>query len=375
MKEKKDSSALNYYSLDNILKYNCDYNIIIGERSNGKTYAALDYALSHYVKNKEQFAYVRRYKEDYRGKRGQALFESLSYNNRITEATHYQFSTVYYYAGRWFLANRDEILNKLIPSDDPIGYAFSLSDMEHDKSTSYPRVTTIIFDEFLTRNYYLTDEFVTFMNVVSTIVRQRDNIKIFMLGNTVNRYSPYFKEMGLTHVAEQNQGTIDIYTYGESNLRVAVEYADSPNKEKPSDKYFAFNNPKLNMVTSGVWELAMYPHLPMKYSKKDIVFTYFIDFNENLLQCEIISKNNTIFTFIHEKTTPLQDEDHDLIYSEKFDPRPNWHRNIRKPASPLEKKVASFYAQEQVYFQDNEVGEIVRNYLMFCLKETGVLRS
>ena len=37
-----------------------------------------------------------------------------------------------------------------------------------------------------------------FMNVLSTIIRDRENIKIFMLGNTVNKYCPYFDEMGLT---------------------------------------------------------------------------------------------------------------------------------------------------------------------------------
>ena len=30
-----------YYSLDNILKKNCVYNVIFGERSNGKTYSVL----------------------------------------------------------------------------------------------------------------------------------------------------------------------------------------------------------------------------------------------------------------------------------------------------------------------------------------------
>src|SRR5699024_5250425 len=125
-------------------------------------------------------------------------------------------------------------------------------DVEHDKSTAYPKVKTIFFDEFLTRQYYLPDEFVTFMNVVSTIVRQRDDVIIFMCGNTVNQYCPYFTEMGLTHVKEMNKGVIEVYKYGESRLKVAVEYADSISKSgKPSDVYFAFDNPNLQMITGG----------------------------------------------------------------------------------------------------------------------------
>lgn len=38
---------LKYYSLDNILKKNCVYNVIFGERSNGKTYAVLKLSLIH----------------------------------------------------------------------------------------------------------------------------------------------------------------------------------------------------------------------------------------------------------------------------------------------------------------------------------------
>ena len=39
MAKKKES---NFYSLDNILKKNSIYNVIFGERSNGKTYAVLN---------------------------------------------------------------------------------------------------------------------------------------------------------------------------------------------------------------------------------------------------------------------------------------------------------------------------------------------
>ena len=38
-----------YYSLSGILEKNADYNIIFGERSNGKTYACLAYMIINYV--------------------------------------------------------------------------------------------------------------------------------------------------------------------------------------------------------------------------------------------------------------------------------------------------------------------------------------
>lgn len=358
---------MKFYRLDEILSRNCQYNIIFGERSNGKTYAALEYGLRRYIEHGEKMAYVRRWKEDYRGKRGQALFSGHEETGLISKLTNGEYNRVKYYAGKWYLAKWDEDLQKLVPSDDEFCYAFALSDVEHDKSTSYPRVTTIVFDEFLSRQYYLPNEFVTFMNVLSTIIRHRDNIKIFMLGNTVNKFCPYFQEMGLSHIEKMEPGKIDIYSYGESKLKVAVEYCKSPNKDgKKSDVYFAFDNPSLQMITGGAWEIDLYPHLPRKYNQSDVTFIYFINFNEQLLQCEIITLSDCTFTYIHRKSTPIQDPDHDIIFSDEYDPRPNHFRNIRKPCSEFERRIAEYFRKEKVFYQDNEVGEVVRNYLMHC---------
>lgn len=363
--EKK--SDLKYYSLEPILSKDCQYNIIFGERSNGKTYALLKYILQNYTKTGEQGALIRRWKEDFRGKRGQVMFDALVSDGTVSRLTGGKFRNVYYYSGKWYLANPDARTGKMISADEPFCYGFALSDAEHDKSTSYPKIKTIFFDEFLTRQYYLPDEFVMFMNVVSTIVRQRDNVKIFMCGNTVNQYCPYFTEMGLVHVKEMNKGAIEVYKYGDSKLKVAVEYADSiSEKGKPSDMYFAFNNPKLTMITGGAWEMAMYPHLPCKYLPKDIKLVYFMRFNDETLQCEIIKKGKSYFTFIHRKTTPIQDEDKDIVYELTNDPRPNHIRNMRHCSLPLNKKIAKHFAENKVFYQDNEVGEIVRNYLVQC---------
>lgn len=366
------NTETSWYRLDRILSKNCQYNLIIGERSNGKTYSCLEYMLRNYLKTGEQGAYLRRWKEDYRGKRGDTLFSAIVDSQLIEMLTDGEYDRVRYYSGRWYLAKYDKELDKQISSDEPFCYAFALNDMEHDKSTSYPKITTVVFDEFLTRQYYLPNEFVTFMNVLSTIIRHRDNVKIFMLGNTVNKYCPYFKEMGLGHVADMELGKIDIYTYGQSTLRVAVERCKPTNKKgKASDMYFAFDNPSLQMITGGAWEIALYPHCPCKYVPKDVMFTYFIDFDDNLLQCEIIQKDAMMFTFIHRKTTPIQNPDSDIVFSAEYDPRPNHFRNILKGASTIEKRILLFYKGDRVFYQDNEVGEIVRNYLQFCKSDRG----
>lgn len=362
---------LNHFSLRKIKSKGADYNLIFGERSNGKTYAVLEEIVTRFwsSKNKSQGAIIRRWAEDFRGKRGQALFASLESNaygiNVIDKITKGEWTGIKYYSGKWFMSKYDETLGKDVMMETPLAYAFSIASQEHDKSISFPHVDTIMFDEFLTRGQYLQDEFVSFMNLVSTIVRNRSDVKIYMLGNTVNKYSPYFTEMGLKHISKMLPGDIDVYTYGDTDLKVAVQYADAMGK-KESNKYFAFDNPKLNMITGGVWEMALYPHLPIKYEKSDIIFQYFIVFELDTLQCEIIDKDGGIFTYIHRKTSDIKDERTDLVYSSEFKHLPNWRRKITRPVDALDKKIASFFLKDKVFYQDNEVGEIVRNYLQWC---------
>lgn len=354
-----------YYSLRGILSKGAQYNVIFGERSNGKTYAVLKYALERYAEDGQQLAIVRRWQDDFTGKRGATIYDALIANDEISKATGGRWTSVYYYSSRWYLCTTDAS-GQLVKDETPMAYGFSISSQEHDKSTSYPRITTVMFDEFLTRTSYLNDEFILFMNVLSTIIRHRTDVTIFMLGNTVNRYCPYFREMGLTHVKDMQPGDIDVYRYGESSLTVAVEYT-APNKSgKGSDLYFAFDNPKLTMITGGAWEIDVYPHCPVKYLPGEVLFTYFIQFSGDLLQCEIVQHDDLSFTFVHRKTTELKEPDRDLIYSPEFSPRPNWRRKITKPASELEKKIAAYYAKDKVFYADNEVGEIVRNYLVWC---------
>ena len=355
-----------FYSSASIKKLNATYNMIIGKRSNGKTYCCLEDIIRTYAESGKQGAYLRRYREDFRGKRGDQLFAAHVANGVIEDATNGEWTGVKYYAGRWYFSKFDAVLNKDIRDTEPFCFGFSISEMEHDKSTSYPDITTVVFDEFISRSYYLPDEFVLFVNVLSTIIRGRYDVTIYMLGNTVNKYCPYFKEMGLGHVDEMELGTIDLYKYGTSGLSVAVERCNDPESSKGSNKYFAFDNPSLQMITGGAWEIDIYPHLPIKYTKRDIQLIYFILFNDYILQCEIIVIDGCIFTYIHRKTTELQNPDEDIIFTTEYSPRPNISRNILHPTYEIHRKISNLFKAEKIFYQDNEVGELVRNYLMWC---------
>ena len=103
-----------FYSLHAIEKLSAIYNVIIGKRSNGKTYACLEKIIRQFAETGKQGAYLRRYREDFRGKRGDQLFAAHVSNGLITEVTKGEWNSVKYYAGRLYFAKFDPILNKEI---------------------------------------------------------------------------------------------------------------------------------------------------------------------------------------------------------------------------------------------------------------------
>lgn len=357
-----------FYTLDNILTHNADYNMIYGERSNGKTTAVLKYALIDYIESGyvNQLALVRRWEEDFKGKNGTQMFENVINLGWVKEYTKGKYNSIYYYSQRWYLCFYDKDGNKEAQREEPFALGFSITSEEHYKSTSYPNIKTILFDEFITRQYYLPEEFVKFQNLLSTIIRLRTDVKIFMCGNTINKFCPYFAEMGLSGIKKQQRGTIDIYTYGESTLKVAVEYSDFPSKKKASNKYFAFNNPKLEMITHGGWEIDIYPHLPQKYMPKNVLSVFYILFDEEMLQGNIICVDGKTFIYLHRKTTPIKEDNERLVYQQIPNYKLNYRTNILKPYGKLDTFILTLIKREKIFYQDNEIGEIMNNYIKWC---------
>lgn len=352
-----------YYSLKRILEKNAKYNVIFGMRSNGKTYAVLDLILQIYCKTGKQGAIIRRWTEDLKPKRASTFFENHAKNGLIKKYSKGEWETVVYKTGKWYLARLND-KEEYETDITPFCFAFALGAMEHDKSNAFPDVTTVLFDEFISRESYFKDEFVMFANVLSTIIRLRQDVTIFMCGNTVNQYCPYFTEMGLNHVKEMRKGDIDVYTYGESGLTVAVEYSDMESK-KESDLYFAFDNPHLKMITTGEWEIGIYPRCPISYTPSDIMTKFYIDFNGDKIAGDLVVTDNEYFIFMYPKTTEIKENEY-LIYSTNFNANPLYSRNLKRPRNKLEKIIYGLVSSEKVFYATNQTGEIMRNYLNWC---------
>lgn len=170
-----------YYNYNRIISYNALLNILIGERGVGKTYGASKLVTSDFIKKKRQFVYLRRYKTEL-SKSFKKFFEALKKENEFPEHT---LET----KGLTFLID-----------NEVAGYGMTLSTAQQLKSSNFPDVYYIIFDEFLIEDgqgHYLKNEVNSFLGIIETISRTRD-VKVFMLANSVSEVNPYFLFFDLT---------------------------------------------------------------------------------------------------------------------------------------------------------------------------------
>lgn len=380
-KRKKKDSDMVWYDCHPIDKLGCQWNILFGQRSNGKTQSLLTLILEHYHDTKKKGAYIRRFVDTILPTKHSDLFNSMTNQGVIKERfkdTKEQWTTAVYFKRKWFLAKYQETKNgerKPVRDTEPFMYSFAINEEESYKGLSFPDITTIFFDEFISRSGYLFDEFIKFNNLCSTIIRKRRDVKIWLVGNTINQYCPYFADMGIKHPENIPLGATRIYTYGKDSARKLVvqrtENAHRVDGKDDVDYYFAFDNPKLSMITKGDWEIDSYPHCPFYYLPKEVRYIYFIVFDEATYQCEIINHEGDWITFIHRKTTPIKDIKRELIFTPDVHTSVRYRPKINKPTDEVGSTIYSFFQNGKVFYQDNEVGDAIMNYLKWCSSLNG----
>ena len=170
-----------YYDITKILTYNAFINILIGERGVGKTYSVSKFVTKQYINKKYEFAYIRRYKSEI-SKSARHFFDALKVNNEFPKHELLVKGSTFQIDGL------------------TAGYSMPLTTAQSLKSVNFSKVKYIIFDEFIVengRNNYLKNEVEIFLGLIETIARMRD-VKIFMLGNAVTQFNPYFMFFNLT---------------------------------------------------------------------------------------------------------------------------------------------------------------------------------
>lgn len=391
---------MKYYELDNILAKNAHYNFVIGERSNGKTTAVLRHIVKDYYETGRRGAIIRQMEEDIKGHKGASLFAGMISAGMIDELTDGEFQGVKFHNRAYYLGRQNE-MGEWIYEKEPFAHIFAVSQAIHYKSNSYPNVGTIMFDEFMRQDHvYLVDEVVQFLNLVSTIVREKNDAIIFLIANTVSWNSPYFKKFGLKNVSQMKPGTIATVEYKRKRptgkelvMTVAIEYCENTASYggKASDVYFLIDDERVNMITDGSFAIPSYPPCPHHFTAENVKLTCWVISDETILRCRLMKVNREVFFFVDtierfmrqpgetvgsmqpdwERFNILLDKRRDLVYSMEFSSDPSHYTN---PAMPYADRRTRWFPDalraNRVFFESNEAGEELMYYLTQAQKHS-----
>lgn len=181
---------MKWYTLDRILEKGCDYNFIVSGRGPGKSTAVVNHLIDAFAKDKSQFVRISRYDWEISARLMTAWFNEVNVGH-LHELVNDKVNVIYK-SGVWYLEDEKGARTSM-------GFSMSLNNQDIFKSSSYDRVTNIVVEEFamMDERNYIKGEIELFLSAVSTIVRNRQNVKVWFIGNTLTKHNPYFDFFGI----------------------------------------------------------------------------------------------------------------------------------------------------------------------------------
>lgn len=272
-----------HYNIDPIDKEGASINIIYGERSNGKSWqvkhkkGVLNYLeatntyhdnykdkgniIEELISKGKRFILVRRWREEISTDLIEKYFDDVD----VMGLTDNRYNLITMFKKQLFLSNYDNESGK-VTRGEKIGYVVALSTEQKYAGGSFLDVTDIIFEEFMARGVYITNEPDKLMNFYSTVDRKRGTTRMWLVGNTISRVCPYLEDWDLMEIVKhQKQGEIitkwlptgDIDDEGINiEVKLAIEYCKST-----GDSSFIVGKHK-GMLNKGEWQSDPQPHLP-----------------------------------------------------------------------------------------------------------------
>lgn len=333
-----------------------DFLMVLGERSNGKSYSSKNLIIKECWKNNKEFVYLRRYDLDVKDSLCVGYFGDCP----IETMTNGEYTCVDVYRKSIYLSNVDE--NGKVKHGQKIGYCHALSGAEHYKSLAFPKVDYIIYEEVVSQDgRYLFNEPSKLQQYVSTIFRHRKG-KVILIGNTISRICPYYNEWDLK-VAKQKLGTVEDYIFHNDNgddTRLKVYLTDSLNYNTG----MFFGLPSKN-ITKGAYDVTEQPHLPKPVSRYKKIYNLVVEYNEFKFLCSLMQDkdDSSITWYVEPKTTDIKAGTR--IISNKFYMNPLATNSFRRPLSNVEAEVFKLIYAGKLCFSDNLTGTEWNNIIGF----------
>lgn len=168
-----------YWDISRPLSYGAYLNFILGNRGPGKTYGGKTWCGKHFLKTGNKFVWVRRYRTEFAG--------NGSFWGKVAGE----------FEGHKLKVNGDSY----IIDGAEAGRKAVLSTSRMKKGNEFPGFDTIVFDEFLIDKgvyHYLPGEVEIFLDLIDTVFRKREDVRVFLLANTISVVNPYFNYFHIT---------------------------------------------------------------------------------------------------------------------------------------------------------------------------------
>lgn len=358
-----------YYNLTPLANTKCAWLMAIGQRSNGKTYAVIDRIIKKFIDSNEKYfgVYVRRRKEDLR------YVERLvnPHDSDIDILTNGKYNGSHYYQRKFYLVKKDKD-GKIVNKSKPLLFTYCLSTWESEKGQDLSEegkyeCATVVYDEFLSRDREISDEHVVFLNVLSSIIRTRDNVEIWCLANTVSKTSSLCDMIGV-NLDKLEQGNIYRLTHNNTTT-IAIEYCAQSNVTSAvNDKYFNFDTKQADVIRSGGWELSEHLLLSHNMTKSSTFITrlYVVTKIAYLDLSFYLSKNKVLFCGITRASRETVDNcrDYCVIIEDvmEFYLKPNVSHDLINNKI-YNKLFIDCYNKGALYFQSDTVADYLRSFL------------
>lgn len=344
------------------------YFELLSERSSGKT---TNWLIIGCILNKMYgtiIQYVRQ-SEDMTAPSvaGEIFRVILSYNNGcyVPLLTDGKYRGIYIHWKKAYFCNYDKNGKPCdIASDNFLQFLSIDKNFDYKSSYNAPKGDLILYDEFIGK-YTPTNEFVDFSDLTKTIIRKRKTPIIVMLANTINRNHIYFKELEISKAIKSlkvGQHTIETTEKGTRVYIELIGLKQSAIKQEINRLFYGFNNPKLAAITGGeiAWAFDPVPHIVNSETDEIINRFFRIDTGDVMLQLDIVkTEDRGLIINCHECTKTYKDS---VIFTLGEIRENNQIYGIGKN-NPYARLIWKLYEQNKFYYDSNETGSLVKNYL------------
>lgn len=357
-----------HYNLDNIDKIGARFNLIYGERSNGKSYQVKHKkGVEKYLKTGRRFILMRRWKEEITSEKIEQYFQDVD----VAKLTDGKFNCITLYRKCLYLSIYDNETGKT-KRFDKIGYVVALSTEQNYAGASYLDVDDIIFEEFMSRSIYMANESNKLMNFYATVDRKRLTTRLWLVGNTISRVCPYINDWGLHEViSTQKQGTIKVierspeseWFTGET-VKIAIEYCKSTGQSSGT----IGTNAK--MINTGAWETSPQPHLPKSYKEYQVLFRFGFQYQNFRFLSEYLMDKETkeVCWFIRPHYKDFTDDL--IVFSDTIKMSKLWQRDIYNISIKNEKLRDLFmsFKENKIFYATDLCGTDFKQVIDFSIR-------